>query len=395
LKPVFRDFSGFTVFAAIILLIFVCIFYGAHAYNTPPNSDERASLVIALGRHPSLTDAMGTPILFDAYIDSLNYKRYPVSGSSFTKTIQSVVKDNSNGLLYYLALTAWIKLFGLNIFLIRLLSVFIAVVNLGLLYRLAKSLGIRNGLCFLIILQMAINPVFFEDAILIRSYMLALMGCLVSVSCVFKISMLDSPPRKYFLFYFLGILIAISSHYYTFSLLGGITVFLISKSKRGMHATIIWGYTILFFMMAAWIWYIYPTALNTLNFFKNRFYVISKGTGYTIHFLNAVRQLLLYSANMFGITSDIKMLSIFFKILSGLLICLLIGRIFLRRSDIRYQFMFAVTLLPLILFLMQSFLVGNFFNFIPHYLVFFIPFWCLLLYLEIENRCMYIQDSND
>jgi len=357
-----------------------------HAYHMTPNSDERASLVIALGRHPSLTDARGTPILFDAYIDSLRYEQYPLSGISFLKTTRSVVKDNSNGLLYYLLLTAWIKTFGLNIFIIRLLSLLIAIVNLGLLLKLAKSLGIRDSLCFLMILQMGTNAVFYEDAILIRSYMLALMGCLVSIIYLYKISTSDSPPGKYYLFYFLGIIIAAGSHYFTISLLGGATVFLFLQNRHRIGSNIIRGYIILFLTMAAWVWYIYPTAANTLNFFIDRFYVISRGTGYTINLLNLARQLLLYSATMFGFTSDTRTIGIVLKILAGGLVVALTRGIFSGWKDLRLRYMFALTIIPLILFLMQSLLVGNFFNFIPHYLVFFIPFWCLLLYLEIENR---------
>jgi hypothetical protein len=65
--------------AIMLLIVLVCVIYAILAYRIPPNSDERASLVIALGRHPSLMDSKGTPIQFDAYIDSLNYKKHPIS----------------------------------------------------------------------------------------------------------------------------------------------------------------------------------------------------------------------------------------------------------------------------------------------------------------------------
>ena len=109
--------------AIILLIVVVSVIYAMLAYRTEPNSDERASLVIALGRHPSLIDSKGTPIRLEAYLDSLNFKKYPVSGSNFLNTTRSVVKDNSNSLLYYILLTIWIKLCGLNIFAARLLTI--------------------------------------------------------------------------------------------------------------------------------------------------------------------------------------------------------------------------------------------------------------------------------
>lgn len=140
----------------------------------------------SLGPASFIDKPNGNPIPFDAYLDSINYKKYPVSGAGFLKTTESVVKDNSNGLFYYLLLTAWIKIFALNLFLIRVLSILITGINLWLIYIFSKMLGIRSLLCLLLLFGLAVNPVFSGDAILIRSYMMALSGCLVSIVYLYK-----------------------------------------------------------------------------------------------------------------------------------------------------------------------------------------------------------------
>lgn len=375
-----------------LLIILFCFIYGFQAYHSSPNSDERASLVIALGRHPELTDKMGKPINFEAYQDSLNYKKYPVADIHFLNTVRSVVKDNSNGLLYYLILTSCIKLFGLNLFILRVLSIIITAINLALICRLAKSAGIRSPLRFLLTIQIAVNPVFFEDAILIRSYMLALTGCLMAAYFLYKICFMESPLRKYYFFYFTGFFIGLGGHYFTFSLLVGMTVFLLWKSRESRFPDIALGYSILLLLCASWIWYISPAMAKTVNFFHTQFNFSSHGTGYAIGFVNMIRQLLLYSANMFGNISTLKLPGIYLKIISALIICILAKLMFDNRKMIRYQYLFSVTFLPLFLYIIQALLTGNFFNFIPHYLLFFIPFWCILLYFEIQNRI--VQDGH-
>lgn len=390
----FEKFENPAAGATYLLIILFCFIYGIHAYHSSPNSDERASIVIALGRHPQLTDETGTPIAFGAYLDSLNYEKYPVSDSRFIKTIRSVIKDNSNGLLYYLLLTACIKLIGLNLFALRVLSILIAAINLILISRLAKLVGVRSHLCFLLILQIAVNPVFYEDAILLRSYMIALTGCLTAAIYLYKICFIESVPGRYYFIYFIGILIALGSHYFTISLLTGMTCFLLWKRWKAWFPEIAMGYLILVLLIAYWIWYIAPTMVHTMIFFHNQFNIISEGTGYSISFENTIRQLLLYSANMFGNISVLKTPGIILKIISGLIICVLAKLLFNNREMKKYQYLFSVTILTLLLYTAQSVLVGNFFNFIPHYLLFFIPFWCIFLYVEIENQLLYISNRH-
>jgi hypothetical protein len=381
-KSLHREYGAIT-----LLIVVVCVIYALLAFHIPPNSDERASLVIALGRHPSLMDSRGLPIPYSAYIDSLDHKMYPISGNSLLNTTR-VVKDNGNGLVYYILLTIWIKLFGLNIFLARLLTILSAAITLGLIYRLAKYKGIFSGFRFLLILQIVVNPVFFTDAILVRSYMLATMGCMVSAVSLYHLYVKRSKSGKFFLFYFLGILIAFGSHFFTASLIAGMACILKWNNRKQFVPAVFWGYSVLFILAGAWIWYIYPDIDIAIKFFHDQFLVLSKGTGYEINIKNTVRQLLLYSANMFGMSSLIKTLGIFFKVVSMVLIFILIRDLYFRKNETTYRFLSALTVLPLILFIIQAYMTGNFFNFIPHYLVFFIPFWCILLFLKIQSQVM-------
>ena len=133
------------------------------------------------------------------------------------------------------------------------------------------------------------------------------------------------------------------------------------------------------------VWYIYPFGFNNIHFFYKRFYEISKGTGYEINSENFVRQFMLFAANMIGVVSGVKVLSIFFKIYSALLMLVLSIKNYYRRRERNSFFILTLTGIPLLLFFMQSFVVGNFFNFIPHYTVFFIPFWGILLFLEMDK----------
>jgi hypothetical protein len=71
-----------------------------------------------------------------------------------------------------------------------------------------------------------VNPVFYEDATFIRSYMLALTGCLTAAIYLYKICFTESSPGKYYFMYFTGILDSLGSHYFTISLLGGMACFL-------------------------------------------------------------------------------------------------------------------------------------------------------------------------
>jgi uncharacterized membrane protein len=371
----------------MLLIVVVCVIYAILAYRTEPNSDERASLVIALGRHPSLIDSKGTPIQLEAYLDSLNYKKFPVSESNILNTTKSVVKDNSNSLFYYILLTIWIKLCGLSIFAARLLTILVTAINLGLIYYLAKCVGIRRGFRYLLILQIVVNPVFITDAILIRSYMLAMTGCMVSAISFYHVYVKESRSAKYLLFYFVGILIAFGSHYFTGSLIAGMAVALKWTNRKQFIPIIFLGYSVLFIFVGVWVWYIYPNVGNTLKFFHDQF-LISKGTDYDVTIVNTVRQLLLYSANMFGMSGRILAVRLVFKLVSISLIFILSRVLYFKRNVSVYSFFSALTVLPLIFFLIQAFITGNFFNFLPHHTAFFIPFWCILLFFEIQSRVL-------
>ena len=110
------------------------------------------------------------------------------------------------------------------------------------------------------------------------------------------------------------------------------------------------------------VWYIYPFGFNNIHFFYKRFYEISKGTGYEINSENFVRQFMLFAANMIGVVSGVKVLSIFFKIYSALLMLVLSIKNYYRRRERNSFFILTLTGIPLLLFFMQSFVVGNFFN---------------------------------
>ena len=170
-----------------------------------PNEDEKASLVIAMGKFPMLSDQRG----MKEYMTAIDYSRFSGADISFQNVLQSVLNDNSNSSLYYFLLAGLIKLAGLNLIWLRLFSIIIAGINLYLIYIIAGKFQNQTFFQWTAVIQAAINPVFFGDAFLIRSYMLALLGVLLSIYYLLEITVAEKPNRNNYIFYFLSVLLAI------------------------------------------------------------------------------------------------------------------------------------------------------------------------------------------
>jgi uncharacterized membrane protein len=371
---------------AYIFILLTCIGYTILGWNVSPNSDERASIVIALGQHPSIISTNGSPISETEYFGALNYKKYQYSDVRLFKVVQSVINDNSNGLVYYLLLAGWIKVFGLSVLGMRILSILIAGINLGILYNLAGQLKIGRSFRFLMLIHAAISLIFFADAILIRSYMLALTGGLLASFYLWKI-LLDYTKRSYFVWYFFGVILAIGSHYYITSFFVAHMILVgwkITKDK-GAFAPFLVGYGIMAGLCLFWMWLSYPSGWRNLAFFYNRVRLISEGTGYDISFVHYLKQLLYYSSNILGVGSMELFSKSFMKVLSGGILFSVVVLLLKYSNSLKGTFMISLTIMPLIFYTIQPLFAGNFTNFIPHYVVLFIPYWLLALYGVLED----------
>jgi hypothetical protein len=207
-------------FISILFIISICAIYFYRSKNNYPNSDERSSILIALGKYQSLTDSSGNFVSLGTYEQRLDYKKYDNSNVKIRAVFQNVVNDNTNGYIYYLALAAIIKFIGLKIAFLKAFSILFAAINLYLIYIIAGLFNNSLLTQWIALILTMINPVFYEDATLIRSYMLMLTGVLLSI--LFLVRIIDSTPitkRSEIVLFFLSVLLAAGSHYLCFPLL--------------------------------------------------------------------------------------------------------------------------------------------------------------------------------
>lgn len=270
----------------------------------------------------------------------------------------------------------------------RLMSILLPGISLFILNILASELQIKKLFAGILIIHTAINPVFARDALLIRGYMLALCGCLLSVLYLWKILSGEKIRMNHVLLYFLGMILATGSHYYTVCLFLSQAMLIGWKmlSNKGIRFFFLIGYGLMMLICLCWIWVSYPRGLSNLLFFHNRLGLISKDTGYAISPVNYLKQLLLYATSIIGLNSGSIAIRIIMKTFCGGVLLAMVVFMFKKRFSLKSQFIMTITLLPLITYSVQSVIVGQYTNFIPHYLVFFIPFWMLGLYLMIEEN---------
>ena len=222
------------------LLVLVAVFgviYAVAAFKSIPNWDEEASYDIAFGvRPPYAKDSMGlflsqvpyAPITSDSVFSCADYEKF----NTIPSVMQSVLNDNSNSVVYYLILHYIIKLAGADIFYLKLFSVLVALLNLLLIYRLGNKLLVVPLLPICLVLLFACNPIFFQSAILIRSYGLALLFSLISADLLMAgIITKHISARRMFLIALLAAL-AVLTNYFSIALLAGLGLCLVYSIRK-------------------------------------------------------------------------------------------------------------------------------------------------------------------
>jgi hypothetical protein len=379
-------------YLVLFLIILVCTIYFLYSRNINPNEDERASLVIALGKFPMLSDQRS----MKEYLTALDYTRFSGTDIRFQNVLQSVLNDNSNGSLYYFILAGIIKLTGLNLIWLRLFSIVIAGTNLFLIYTIAGKFQNQTFFQWTAVIQAAINPVFFGDAFLIRSYMLALLGVLLSIYYLLKIMGTEKPDRNNYIFYFLSVLLAIGNHYFTLAVLSAEFVFIFWKFRAFSWSLLRNGFMFLTLVAAGWFYLLYPVGWHNLSLFQKD--IMQKSTlqnGYLFSIKNLLRVWMNAATNFIGFTTDIlgksrvvlKCLAVLFWIGIVFKLCKIAG-------SFRKEMLLILLIFSSFFYSVQSMITGSLSNFIPHYLFFMVPIfiWSMntvvswLIYPEVTER---------
>ncbi len=255
----------YTVFIFIIL---ACSFYAYLSSSTPANLDEQVSMVIALGKFPPLAEQFQKPHTPKEYLALLNYTQYSRDSITPKNVFQSVINDNSNAAIYYFLLSALIKATGYNLWWPRLLSIALAGINLYWIFLLAGKFQNRVFFMWTTLFMTAVNPVFILNAILIRGYMLALLGCLMSIFFLIEMISEKTPGRRLLCYYFLSVMLAAGSHYYTFSVLAAefVFIFWFWRKDWATKRKFLLGYGIMIMLVVGWFILSYPVSWNNLRY---------------------------------------------------------------------------------------------------------------------------------
>lgn len=375
-------------------IIIICSGYSFLSRNNETNLDERSSIMIALGRYPDLSDKSGNPISLEEYRAGLEFKKYSATGADYKNVFHALMRDNSNGYIYYFFLSLLLKAVGFSLFWLRAFTILTAGINLYLIFVLAGQFQKKRIFQWTTLIMTAFNPVFYEDAILIRSYMLALLGLLLTINFLLKLVSEEGTSRSSFIFYFLSVLLAAGSHYFTISILLAETVIIAWKFLRSSFQwrSFLAGYLFLALVAISWFFLMQPVGWHSLFFIHNSIMQMSKGSDYIFSFKNLIRQWMNASTYFVGFsTQNLGKVRIILKFISAGILFVVTVRIWtMRRSEIK-ELLLMLIFFSSAFFSLQSFLTGNVTNFIPHYLIFLIP----LFILGINTVISELADNND
>jgi hypothetical protein len=377
-------------FLSILFIILTCAFYLYEGKNNYPNSDERSSILIASGKYQSLTDSLGDFVSPEVYEQRLEFKKYPISNIKLGAVLPSVMNDDTNGFLYYLLLAGIMKFIGQKIILLRVFSVLCAAVNLYLIYFITGKFKDNISTQWIALILTAINPVFFEDAILIRSYMLMLTGILLSILFLLRIMDTERPiASKDLSFFFLSVLLAAGSHYLCFPLLLAEFCFIIYKYKNTTKLLIRFGVGYLFLLAIAigWAYVSYPLGWKNLGGLHEAVLKLSKQSpNYIFSVKNLVREwgnaftyFVGFETESFGRSRVILKISAFL-----FLTCMFI-KFFSLNHSVNSKMLKFVVILSMFIMTIQSVFTHYLFNFLPHYLIYLVPFFIWVIAISITE----------
>ncbi len=373
----------------MIFVLTVCSFYLYRAKDVGPNMDDRVSIVIALGKFPPLAEIFSRPNALGEYTALLEYTKYSSEKVKFGDVYRSIINDNSNGCIYYFLLAVLIKMVGYNLWWLRSFSVLFSGINLCLIYMLAGKFQNKPLFMWTTLIMLSFNPVFLVNTILLRSYMLALTGCLLSIYFLQKIFTSNGKNSRNYILFFASVLLAAGSHYFTFSVLAAEFVFIVWKWGRfpDERRKFLIGYLFLVLLGASWIYLSFPTSWHNLQYLiRDNLGIAHTSPGYQFSLKNLVLQWLNIFTYFFGFSTDsLGKIRILIKLFTAVLFVLMLSRF-------RYSYRMAFPhLLPvLIVFSMifysfQSAYEGQLINFIPKYLVFITPLVILGINVSLSD----------
>jgi uncharacterized membrane protein len=370
-------------------IVVSCSIYLHRGRYIPFSSDEKVSIVIAMGQFPTLADKFLNPHAPLEYPTLLVYNKYSITDIHFSNVFKSIIQNDGSGFFYYFLLSFLIKAGGYNLIWLRFASVFLAGLNLYLMYILAGKFIKDILFQWTTIIMTAVNPVFIINTILVRSYMLALLCCLLSIYFLLKILSNHKPPISYFIFYFLSLLLAAGSHYFTIAVLGAEFVF-ISLTwwnvafKREVFAA---GYLLLILIASGWLWLTYPVSWQNLRYLiKDYHHKSQEATGYKLSIVNLIKQWSNITTYFFGFSTDyIGSIRIFLKCITTGLFLWVMYKLWHIRVFPQNKLLLFLIIFSMIFYSLQSVFEGQLFNFIPKYLVFIIPLVILAINIVLAS----------
>jgi len=289
--------------------------------------------------------------------------------------ILKYISVDSNPPLYYILLHFWIKLFGDSLFIIRLFSVAVGLIDLLLFYFIIKKL-FGKQIAFISYTILALSPYFIFYSRLARTFPLLLLFTLLSYWCFNRFFINKSENIFHALGFVFFSTLAVYTHYYAiFFLLAistGYILWSFIKSYRKLWAKFLFSLLAIFLLFSAWLPFFLIKWLEQKN---GHWSSMSSRSVFDIFDILFIKSIFL----------EFNMASFFDRII---LIILIIVIIFLfvnfwnknkKRiiSDDNLLFLFIILLLLVIFFLIYS----N--NITPRYIIYFLIVYLPLLSMVI------------
>ena len=197
----------------ILLLGFILRFYHIDKFGIW--SDEEVSILTANGQY---YDINSLPKVFDNhFLQNENTVKNVVKGVTSEK-VDFLSNNYGNFLFYDIMLHYWVKIFGNSDLSVRLLSLLFGLLLIILSYKVSLLLSNNKKLSLLIAFLVAIHPLFIAYSQEARAYTTATFFSLLSSYFFFMIVFKKDKRSKIFIFYSLSVVIAMLSHYLTYTI---------------------------------------------------------------------------------------------------------------------------------------------------------------------------------
>lgn len=209
-----EKFTNIKVQLVLILILgFILRFYHIDKYGIW--ADEQASILTANGQY---YDINSLPKVFDnKLLKNENTVKNVVRGITSEK-LYFLSNNYGNFLFYDIMLHYWVKIFGNSDMSVRLLSLLFGLLVIALSYKVSLLLSNNKKLSLLIVFLVAIHPLFIAYSQEARPYTTATFFSLLSSYFFFMIVFKKDKRTKIFIFYSLSVVIAMLSHYLTYTI---------------------------------------------------------------------------------------------------------------------------------------------------------------------------------